>query len=148
MDQIDGFIPSLIDRIKSSKAYHDGGLIVVTFDEAEVRKDLAPDDESDADTALDPDWADSCCSEQPAPGWTEPGLVPGHDGKESGGGRVGAILISRFIKPSGYDAHQYNHYSMLRSIEDLFGLSHLGYAKQSGLNTFQACGVFNNPSGT
>jgi phosphatidylinositol-3-phosphatase len=30
----------------------------------------------------------------------------------------------------------YNHYSLLRSVEDLFGLSHIGYARQSGLASF------------
>ena len=31
---------------------------------------------------------------------------------------------------------QDNHYSMLRSVEDIFGLSHLGYAAQPGLAPF------------
>jgi phosphatidylinositol-3-phosphatase len=30
----------------------------------------------------------------------------------------------------------YNHYSLLRSIEDVFGLAHLGYAGQAGLASF------------
>jgi hypothetical protein len=30
----------------------------------------------------------------------------------------------------------YNHYSLLRSIEDLFGLPHLGFAGQAGLTPF------------
>lgn len=30
----------------------------------------------------------------------------------------------------------YNHYSLLRTIEDLFGLPHLGYAGQPGLKAF------------
>jgi phosphatidylinositol-3-phosphatase len=30
----------------------------------------------------------------------------------------------------------YNHYSLLRSIEDLFELEHLGYAGRKGLATF------------
>jgi hypothetical protein len=30
----------------------------------------------------------------------------------------------------------YNHFSMLRSMEDLFGVGHLGYAAQSGLRPF------------
>jgi hypothetical protein len=30
----------------------------------------------------------------------------------------------------------YNHYSLLRSIEDIFGVSHLGYAAQQGLRPF------------
>ncbi|MDX6731440.1 MAG: hypothetical protein QOC54_1388, partial [Baekduia sp.] len=34
---------------------------------------------------------------------------------------------------SSYD---YNHYSTLRSIEDMFALSHLGYAGASGLRPF------------
>jgi hypothetical protein len=36
----------------------------------------------------------------------------------------------------------YNHYSLLRSIEDWFGLPHLGYADQHGLSAFGA-DVFN-----
>ena len=31
----------------------------------------------------------------------------------------------------------YNHYALLRSIEDLFGLDHLGYAAQDGLRAFE-----------
>ena len=30
----------------------------------------------------------------------------------------------------------YNHYSLLRSIEDLFGLAHLGDAKQPQVHSF------------
>jgi hypothetical protein len=30
----------------------------------------------------------------------------------------------------------YDHYSLLRSIEDWFGLPHLGYAGQQGLQSF------------
>jgi len=30
----------------------------------------------------------------------------------------------------------YNHYSLLRSIEDVFGLRHLGYAGRPGLASF------------
>jgi hypothetical protein len=30
----------------------------------------------------------------------------------------------------------YNHYSLLRSLEDNFGLAHLGYAGQPGLRAF------------
>jgi hypothetical protein len=30
----------------------------------------------------------------------------------------------------------YNHYALLRSIEDFFGLDHIGYAGQDGLRSF------------
>jgi hypothetical protein len=41
---------------------------------------------------------------------------------------------------------EYNHYSLLKSIEDFFGLEHLGYAAQKGLKGFGA-DVFTQPSG-
>jgi hypothetical protein len=53
-----------------------------------------------------------------------------------GGGRIGAVLVSRFIKPGTVSQVAYNHYSQLRSIEDFFDLPHLGYAGQKGLKSF------------
>ena len=70
-----------------------------------------------------------------------------------GGGDVGMVLISRFNKPGTTDATFYNHYSFLRSLEDLFnvakaspgldGKGHLGFAAQPGLKAF-GTDVFNN----
>jgi phosphatidylinositol-3-phosphatase len=56
-----------------------------------------------------------------------------------GGGQVGLLLISRYVKPGSINVTgQYNHFSLLASIENLFGLSHLGYADSQGLLTFDA----------
>ncbi len=70
-----------------------------------------------------------------------------------GGGDVGMVLISKFNKPGTTDATFYNHYSFLRSLEDLFavakaspgvdGKGHIGFAAQSGLKAFGS-DVFNN----
>jgi phosphatidylinositol-3-phosphatase len=30
----------------------------------------------------------------------------------------------------------YNHYSLLRSVEDIFGLDHLGFAAETGTSSF------------
>ena len=70
-----------------------------------------------------------------------------------GGGDVGAVLISKFIKPGSTDSTFYNHYSWLRSMEDLFnvakaspgldGKGHIGFAAQAGLKSFGR-DVFNN----
>jgi hypothetical protein len=60
--------------------------------------------------------------------------VPGPAG--AGGGQTGAVLLSPLIKPGTVTTVSYNHYSYLRSIEDLFGLAHLGYAAQPGLASF------------
>ena len=66
------------------------------------------------------------------------------------------MLISSFIKPGTSSYDYYNHYSWLRTMEDLFGvastspgldgLGHIGYAAQPGLAPFGP-DVFNNPSG-
>jgi hypothetical protein len=55
-----------------------------------------------------------------------------------GGGRVGAVLLSPFIKPGTVTTADYNHYSMLRTIEDIFGLSHLGDAAMPQVKPFGA----------
>lgn len=38
------------------------------------------------------------------------------------------MLLSPFIKPGTVSLDDYNHYSLLASIEDLFSLSRLGFA--------------------
>jgi phosphatidylinositol-3-phosphatase len=56
-----------------------------------------------------------------------------------GGGKVGLLLLSKYVKPdtiNGFDS--FNHFSLLASIEDLFGLDRLGYAAASGLPVFGA----------
>ena len=69
---------------------------------------------------------------KPGPNTTNPGgLTPG-----PGGGRTGAVLISQHIQPGSTNKNAYNHYSLLRSLENVFGLSHLGYANQTGLKAF------------
>ena len=64
--------------------------------------------------------------------------------QEPGGGRVGALIVSRFVKARSVNDHPYNHYALLRSIEDLFGLSHLGFAERQGLKSF-GDDVYNQP---
>ena len=46
----------------------------------------------------------------------------------AGDGRVGAVLISPFIKPGTISTTPYNHYSSLASFEQIFGLPRLGFA--------------------
>jgi Phosphoesterase family len=74
----------------------------------------------------------------------------------TGGGDTGSVLISPYIKPGSVSRRFYNHYSWLRTMEDLFAVSrkskgldgqgHLGYAAQPGLAPFGR-DVFTNPSG-
>ena len=74
----------------------------------------------------------------------------------TGGGDSGDVLISPYIKPGTVSTRYYNHYSTLRTIEDLLdvkrdssgldGNGHLGFAAQPGLAPFGS-DVFTNPDG-
>lgn len=108
----DAFLARWVPIIMKSPAYRDAGLIIITFDEA-----------ASAD-------ASACCNEPSGPNTR----LPGAHGP--GGGRIGAVVLSPFIRPGTVSRVPYNHYSMLRSVEDLFGLKHIGYAGQRGLVPF------------
>ncbi len=74
----------------------------------------------------------------------------------TGGGDTGSVLISPYITPGTVSTRYYNHYSWLRTMEDLFdvahsspgldGQGHLGYAAQPGLAPFGS-DVFDAPNG-
>ena len=116
----DHFLSVWIPRIERSPAFKKDGLIIITTDEA-----------STSDSS-------SCCGEQPGPNSPMPGITG------QGGGRTGTLVIGRCVARGKQDATPYNHYSLLRSLEDLFGIrnggadgkGHLGYAGASGLTPF------------
>jgi phosphatidylinositol-3-phosphatase len=127
MVQANSFLQRLVPQILASPAYKDRGLLIVTFDEAEAEPGANAD-------------ASACCNERPGPNTINPGgPIPG-----AGGGRIGAVMLSPCIQPSTVSNRPYNHYSLLRSIENNFGLAHLGYAGQSGLQPFNV-DILNNP---
>jgi phosphatidylinositol-3-phosphatase len=63
-----------------------------------------------------------------------------------GGGRVGAVLLSKFIKPGTVSTKPYNHFSQLRSVEDIFGLKHIGDAQMTQVKSFGP-DVYTRPQG-
>jgi hypothetical protein len=129
MVQANSFLQEWVPRITSSPAFQDHGLLLVTFDEAEGGSGPTGD-------------ASACCDEQPGFNTPNPGgLTPG-----PGGGRVGAVALSPCIAAGTVSQDAYNHYSLLRWVEDNFGLPRLGYARQAtGVNSFDAK-VLSNPS--
>ncbi len=108
-------------------------------------------------------------SAEGAPGYLTAGQTadPLYDAKDAtpGGGLTGSVLISPLIKPGTTSDRYYNHYSWLRTMEDIFQVSkghgnaklggnvtvsggidrlgHLGFAGQPGLAPFGK-DVFNN----
>ena len=87
-----------------------------------------------------------------------PATDPLYDATDAttGGGVTGSVLISPYIRPGTVSTRYYNHYSWLRTMEDLFdvaryspgldGQGHIGYAAQPGLAPFGR-DVFTNPKG-
>jgi hypothetical protein len=56
-----------------------------------------------------------------------------------GGGQVGLLLISKWVTPGTLDTIDYfNHFSLLASIEGLFGLKRLGYATNTAVQSIPA----------
>jgi hypothetical protein len=52
--------------------------------------------------------------------------------------KVGALLVSPLVSPGSSDPSEYGPYSLLRSIEDALGLSHLGAAGGAKVRSFTA----------
>jgi phospholipase C len=105
---IDAFLSTWVPKITHSPAFLKNGLLIITFDEADV---IGPDADATA-----------CCNEQPGPAAALPG------GTGPGGGRTGTVVISPFVKPGTVSNVPYNHFSTLGTIERLFGLARLGQA--------------------
>ena len=80
--------------------------------------------------------AGACCGEKDSLGFSDPSHPntnePGLYGP--GGGRVGAVVLSPFIKPGTVSLTDYNHYSLLKTVERIFGLDLLGDARQPQVN--------------
>jgi hypothetical protein len=110
---IEQFLKTWVPRITGSPAYRkQNGLLLIIFDEAAT-----------SDTS-------SCCNEKPGPDSPSPGAGG------PGGGDTGAVFLSPCIRPGTVSHMSYNHYTMLRSVEDIFRLPHLGYAGLAGERSF------------
>ncbi len=138
--------------IMASPAYQSGKLLVViTVDESG----------SDTGTGANacPNAVQATCLSPTGPNLRNPGwspllglFLPGYPTSDPpaytlpGGGQIGAVLLNkRLIVPGTVNATgYYNHYSALRSYEDLLGITeggddghgHLGYAGMPGLLPF------------
>jgi len=115
---IEVFLRSWVPLIERSPAFQADGMLVITFDESD---------------GAGPAGSAACCGEKPLPGAK---FRPGFGGP--GGGRIGAVVLSRFVKPGTKSAVPYNHYSLLRTVEAIFSLPPLGYAAEPDLARFGA----------
>lgn len=145
-----GFLKKWVPMIMDSPAYKKDGLIIITFDEGGDGKIVKTKHATDVTV-----YGASCCNQQEGPNLNQTyPLVKTHvrHGRKDtvttlsfGGDRPGAVLLSRFIRPGTVSNVPYNHYSLLKSLEEIFGIhEYLGYAGQKGLVAFGP-DIFTNP---
>jgi len=100
------WLHEVVPQILASPAYADDGLLVVTFAEARATGELAD--------------SSACCDLPEVPG----------------GGRTAAVVVSPHVKPGTTSEVPYDHLSLLKTIEDAFGLDHLGLADNAAVTPF------------
>ncbi len=117
--QADAFLKEVVPEIMGSKAYKQSGLLVITVDQAPSSGEFAD--------------SSSCCGQPLFPNVPSKTLT----GTPRGGGAVGALLLSPYVKAGTTSQEKFNHFSLLRTIEDLFALQHLGYAGLPAVKSFE-----------
>jgi phosphatidylinositol-3-phosphatase len=129
---MNAFLTKWVPTILASPAYQADGLLIINFDESNYVLSVS------GSTVTITFPGTFCCGETlgpnlaPYPQTQSAGgynLVYGN----YGGDQTGAILLSPFIKAGTVSTVPYNHYSMLKTIENIFKLPLLGNAQTSGL---------------
>ena len=137
----DQFLQTWVPRILAAPAYREDGLLIVTFDESTYAAVTSSRNATTGQTTVDITYAgQTCCEQQPGPNLsgvrprtttlvTTPRVVQNLVFAGFGGDRIGAVLVSPFIIPGSTSKTPYNHYGLLRSLEDIFHVGgYLGYA--------------------
>lgn len=140
LTSVDAFLSVWVPRILRSAAYKADGLLIITFDEGNYSIHESKNTNT-GQTIVDVIFeGKACCDQRPGPNLSgvRPGVRVELNTPERltrlivrgfGGDRVGALLVSPFVKAGSTSSTPYNHYSLLRSLEDIFRLhEHLGYA--------------------
>jgi hypothetical protein len=146
LTSINAFLAKWIPIIQASPAYQKDGLIIINFDES-ADTSVAGSATVDGKTTYTINLPGaSCCGQQTGPNVTRPGdsIIPASASLEYklhyvgvGGDRTGTVLLSKWIKPGTVSYTPYNHYSLLKSLEDIFETDgYLGYANDAKLVSF------------
>lgn len=114
LKSIDDFLKVWVPKLLASPAFAKDGLVIITADEAENNDSSA------------------CCGMRTGAVNRLAGITG------PGGGRIGTLLLGPCVKPGAKSATPLDHYSLLRSLEDMFGVGHLGLAAAPEVKTFVA----------
>jgi phosphatidylinositol-3-phosphatase len=140
------FLKLWVPKIVQSPAYKEDGLLIITFDEGDFSPpETVTDPETGKVTITTRAAGEHCCGQRMGPNIIRPVVQSFVESPKLtylvkiqgyGGDRIGAIFLSRFIKPGTVSNVRYNHYSLLKSLEDIYHVDYLGYAAPRGLRTF------------
>jgi len=141
------FLRRVVPEILAAPAYRRGGLLIVTTDQAPPTGEYADSSAccvqprfaapsqplpSTAGPATTTSTTTTPATTTPAPATpaapTPASTTPAVQLPPSGGGQVGALLLSPYVKAGTANQEPFNDFSLLRTLENLFGLAHLGYA--------------------
>jgi hypothetical protein len=142
----DAFLKEWVPKITASAAFKKDGLLIITFDESNVRDAVTVKDPVTMRKTVTVTFSgEHCCSQAMGPNITRPSqqaysVSPTVDyvvkNEGYGGDRVGAVLLSPFIAPGTTSSTPYNHYALLKTLESIYGVDYLGYAGQKDLAPF------------
>ncbi len=154
LTSIDAFLKVIVPKIMASAAFKQDGLLIINFDENAAGSTTVSTDGNGKTHYTVNFGNESCCSEQSGPNVTYPltTVFPVSASLEydltfpaPGGGRTGAVMISPFIKAGTSIDTPYNHFALLKSLEQIFKTDgYLGFAAQTGLASFATADVFAN----
>lgn len=146
LTSIDAFLKLWVPKIMASAAYKQDGLLIINFDENAAGAVTVSTDSTGKTHYTVNFGNEACCNQQAGSNVTYPftqvfpvSATTQYDlvFPAPGGGRTGAVLLSPFIKAGTVSNTPYNHYSLLKSIEQIFQITeYLGYANQAGLAAF------------
>jgi hypothetical protein len=155
-------LKTLVPAIMASAAYEEGGLIMITSAQAPQAGDaadpsgccLAPEypnlpattppttsttpltttKESSTSTTETSTSATEETTAAATTTYTEESVT-----ESGGGGKVGLLMISPFVEPGKVEETEYaNHFTLLKTLEKMFGVEPLGYAAEEEMPTLSA----------
>ncbi len=129
LEEADLFLREWVPVIMNSPAYKEAGMLVILFDEANFGQGDPQEDYA------------ACCGQDilldgglQKHGGSDPGL---NGLLGPGGGRFGTLVLSPFTQPGLENDTPYNHYSMLRTLENLFNLDKIHFDPADGVSVQQ-----------
>jgi phosphatidylinositol-3-phosphatase len=146
-------LKTLVPAIMASPAYEEGGLILITSAQAPQAGEhpdpsaccLAPEYPNlppvaattpgtttpSTSTTGQSTSATEEAGTSTTTAYTEESVLP-----SGGGGKVGLLMISPFVEPGKVEEAEYaNHFTLLKTLETMFGVEPLGYAAEEEMPT-------------